>query len=198
MPYYFNNTSQRWTNDSNGRFVSEAQVISELRTHQQAAESELQALTNRLYDGNITVAQWQVSVAQTLKDAHLAQSAFAVGGKRNMTQANYGRVGGVLRDEYGYLNQFAQDIVDGKQSRAQAVARIAQYGQATQQSYWREYANDTNDKIYWRLNPSDHCKDCVELAGNSPYTATTLPTFPGAGETVCRGNCKCELHREAA
>lgn len=198
MPEYnYGNRSQRWRDASTGRFVSESTVETEMRRQVAATHAELESLTNRLYQGNITLPQWQSAVAQQLADTHMAQSMFAVGGRANMTAQNWGRVGGVLRDEYRYLTNFANDIANGRVSQAQAVARIRQYGNATQQSYWREYANASNGLIHWELNPAEHCADCLSLATGSPYTASSLPTYPGAGETTCRGNCRCNLRRTA-
>jgi hypothetical protein len=117
------------------------------------------------------------------------------GGKNNATPANYGRVGGTLADEYRYLNGFAIDIANGGVSEAQALARIQQYGNATQQSYWREYKL-LSEVIYWNLNPAEHCADCLDLAGRSPYQPQDLSQVPGDGNTTCRGNCKCTLSRE--
>lgn len=201
MPdYNYSNLTNRWRDATTGQFVSETVVINEMRLHQQATYSTLENLTNSLYSGQISVSQWQIGIASELKDAHLAQSIFAVGGKANMTAANYGRVGGVLADEYRYLTRFAQQIANGQISQAQALARIRQYGNATQQSYYREYAQATpdNEVIHWDLNPAEHCGDCLDLNSGSPYTSATLPTVPGAGNTQCRGNCKCTLRREAA
>lgn len=198
MPdYVYSNRDQRWRDNENGRFVSEASVRAELERTVAATYTELESLTTRLYAGSITLPQWQVAVSQSLADAHLAQSMFAVGGRANMTQANYGRVGGVLRDEYRYLANFAADISSGRISEAQALARIRQYGNATYQSYWREYANVTEGNIYWRLSVAEHCGDCVANAAGSPYTSRTIPTYPGAGATQCRGNCRCYLERAA-
>lgn len=199
FPYRYNNTYGRWETP-NGQFLSNDAVIAEMRVHQEASINRLKLYTERLYANQMSLQQWQLAVASELKDSHLAQAMFAVGGKQNMTQANYGRVGGTLADEYRYLANFAQDIANGKQSEAQALARITQYGQSTQQSYHREYVDATPDNvlIYWRLNPADHCNDCVSLASGSPYKPSELPTVPGAGATQCRGNCKCELERQAA
>jgi hypothetical protein len=197
MPYSYNNTAQRWYDTGNGRFVAEQAVTDEMRLHQTATYNVLDNLTSQLYGGQITLEQWQIGVAYELKDAHLAQAMFAVGGKNNMTQANYGRVGHTLRDQYGFLNGFAQDIAAGRVSEAQALARIRMYGNATQASYWREYRNATTELIYWNLNPAEHCGDCVGLAGGSPYKPQDLSQVPGDGATQCRGNCKCTLSREA-
>jgi hypothetical protein len=193
--YQYNDRLQRWQNVSNGQMVSEANVIAEMRRHQDATYTALDALTEQLYNGQINVAQWQVGVAQELKDAHLAQAMLGVGGKANMTSVEYGRVGGVLRDEYRYLARFADDIAAGRQSRAQAMARIKQYGNASQQAYWREWSLK-EPYIWWQRNAGESCSDCVDIEANNPYTGDTLPTVPGAGTTKCRGNCKCTLHTE--
>lgn len=195
--YGYNNTAQRWYNTTNGQFVSEQAVTDEMRVHQQATYGVLDSLTRQLYSGSITLEQWQIGVAAELKDAHLAQALYAIGGKNNATQANYGRVGGTLADEYRYLSNFASDIASGVVSEAQALARIRQYGNSTQQSYWREYDLQTppDEVIIWELGSAEHCPDCIALAAGSPYEAGECPTEPGAGATRCRGNCQCTKRR---
>jgi len=195
--FRYNNNAQRWTNVSTGRFVPEQSVISEMRRHQTATYSTLNGLTRDLYAGRINLAQWEIAVASQLKDAHLAQAIFAVGGRANMGAAEFGRVGGTLRDEYRYLSRFANQIASGQISEKQALARIQQYGNATQQSYWREYALASDGLVNWVLRPGESCGDCIGLASASPYKASELPTFPGAGATECRGNCNCVLDRVA-
>jgi len=37
------------------------------------------------------------------------------------------------------------------------------------------------------------CQDCWELERNGPYLYEDLPTFPGAGDTVCGKRCRCTL-----
>ncbi|MEO0595076.1 MAG: hypothetical protein AAF126_03100 [Chloroflexota bacterium] len=197
LPYNYDNSTQRWRDPNTGRFVSEDVVVAEMRTHVEATYSTLDSLTERLYSGSITVQQWQVAVASELKDAHLAQSMFANGGRNNMTPVEYGRVGGVLADEYRYLQNFAEQIARGEISEAQARARIRQYGNATKQSYWREYTQ-RREYVRWNLQPGESCADCIALDsggldGNGLFRADELPTVPGAGDTVCRGNCNCIL-----
>lgn len=200
MPYNYDDRAGRWRDPATGRFISESNVVSEMERHQDATFNTLENLTRQLYNNDITLEQWQISTASELKDAHLAQSMFANGGKNNMTPANYGRVGGVLRSEYRFLQNFANDIANGKVSEAQALARIRQYGRATKQSYWREYKEKSGGLVQWNLNPAEHCGDCLNLAsggdfGNGIYEPDRLSTVPGAGDTACRGNCKCTLTR---
>lgn len=204
MPYAYNNTAQRWYDTTSGKFVAEATVTTEMRRHQEATYAVLDGVTRQLYMGHVSLEQWQITGAAELKDAHLAQAMFAVGGRRNMTQENYGRVGHTLRDQYQFLSNFAADIAAGNVSEAQAIARIEQYGNVSQSSYWREYALATPDDevIWWDLNPGENCRasaggmGCVDIAAGSPYTKDTIPTHPGAGDTTCRGNCNCTERRE--
>lgn len=199
MPEYsFVNSAQRWRNMDNGQWVSESTVESVMRQQVTNSFAELEDLTNRMYSGSITVGQWQQSVAGVLSDVHLSQAMFAAGGRANMNPTKWGRVGGTLADEYRHLANFAQQIAAGDVSQAQALARIKQYGRASQQSYWREYAANTTGLLYWDLGVAEHCPDCLILNANSPYTVQTLPTYPAAGATQCKGNCQCNLRRQAA
>lgn len=164
----WNQSTERWRNLASGQFVSNESVRTEVNRHIDAAQDNLQRLTQNMYSGNISLAQWQSGVALELKDGHLAQSMFAVGGRGNMTQANFGRVGGTLANEYSFLSNFADDIAAGRVSEAQALARISQYGNATGQSYWREWARE---------------QDSIALEG-----LHRLTRVPQDGSTICRGN----------
>ena len=195
MPYAYNNTAQRWFDTASGKFVSETAVVDEMRLHQMATYNVLDNVTRQLYAGQLTLEQWQLVVAAELKDAHLAQAMFAVGGKRNMTAENWGRVGGALANQYRYLNQFAIDIQNGY-SEAMALNRIKMYGDATQASYWREYKLATKEQIWWNLNIAEHCDGCLTMAGGSPYNPKDLNQVPGDGNTPCLSKCQCTLSRE--
>jgi hypothetical protein len=195
--YNYDNSAQRWRDSTNGRFVSSDNVNAEMQRHQSGTYSTLDSLTRQLYAGQIDVSQWQVAVASELKDAHIAQAMFGAGGRANMGFAEFGRVGQTLREQYGFLNQFAADIAAGKVSEAQALARIKMYGNATQQSYWAEYVEENrNKKFYYRLHPAEHCSDCIARALGNPYMKDTLQGYPGDGSTKCGANDACTLEAE--
>ncbi len=218
MPFNFDDVEQRWreillvggliainqqtSGTSQGQLVPETAVIEEMRVHQLSTFDVLQMLTNQLYSGGISIPEWQIGVASELKDGHLAQSMFAVGGRANMTSVEFGRVGGTLSSEYRHLNAFAEGIANGTVSEAQALARVNQYGRATQQSYWSERTlimANRGRMVNWVLHPAEHCEaslgflGCVDLAADSPHDPNELTVFPGSGDTTCRGNCNCTL-----
>lgn len=196
----FDNNAQRWRDRRNGRFVSEDAVTAEMNHHQTATFNALEFHTNELYNGEITPRQWQMRIIDELKNAHLSQAMFGAGGVGNMNQSRYGQVGATLRQQYRYLDGFTRDILAGNQSRAQALARIRQYGRATQQSYWNTYIRrfeGANVLIWWVLGVADHCEVCPSLAAGSPYTREQLGgRVPSNADTPCRANCNCHLRIE--
>jgi hypothetical protein len=195
--YNFDNRAQRWCDSATGKFLSNDSVFEEMFRHSDATHSTLESLTRSLYSGDISLSQWQIAVASELKDAHLAQSMFAVGGRANMGFAEFGRVGQTLREQYGFLSQFADDIAAGKVSEAMALSRIAHFGDSAKQSYWNEYADKSTGLIDWILGAFDerNCNLCPQYAANSPYTKETLPARPADGTTPCKGRCRCTLSR---
>ena len=138
-----------------------------------ATVDALTRLTERLYSGQINLVQWSLGVAGELKDAHIANALIGAGAD-SMNLGQLARTGGTLADEYRHLFEFAKGIADGSVSEAQALARVAQYGKATQQDYWREYAQAQEKLDAWAGLP-------------------VLTQSPGDGGTQCRGNCNCTL-----
>jgi len=132
------------------------------------------ALTRDMYAGNLLISDWQVTVAAELKDAHMANAMFAAGGRSNMTPEAWARVESTLIKEYDYLSEFSAQIESGAISEAQAVARVQQYSNAIEQSYWNEWVAGTDIPADWSTLP-------------------VLPGVPGDGSTTCRGNCQCWL-----
>jgi hypothetical protein len=147
--------------------------VEPLATIANATNEVLKALTERLYSGQINLVQWSLGVAGELKDAHVA-SALVGTGSNSLNLQQLARVGGTLADEYRHLFDFAVGIARGDVSEAQALARISQYGKASQQEYWREYAKAQEKVDAWAALP-------------------ILSQSPGDGKTRCRGNCNCTL-----
>ena len=82
-----------------------------------------------------------------------------------MTQSDYGRVGGLLKRQYQYLDNFAKEIGAGKLSQGQVETRSKMYINSSTQAFERGKA--------------------------STLGLPQLPAYPGDGQTRCRTNCKC-------
>ena len=123
-------------------------------------------LAARYKAGDITITDWIMETRAELKSAHIAQYVLARGGLGNMTQADYGRIGAKLREQYGFLNDFAAKIIDNPQwSEAYIAARSQMYFEASGTSF--------------------------EIGNQVSRGVLVLPQHPGDGRTQCLSNCKC-------
>ena len=90
--------------NSNGRAVSDGKY-----------HDNVGKLAERLDSGNLTTAQWQDRMRKEIKDIHRTQYIIGRGGREQMTQRDYGRLGADLRwMQYKKLDGFALDIANGK------------------------------------------------------------------------------------
>lgn len=159
-------------------------------------QAQMNTLTQALTDGRLTLAQWERAFALQLKDLHLQEAALARGGWQNMTQADFGRVGRLLRDQYGFLHDFAQDIATGEYSSEKTLWRAGLYASSGREAYWR--AAETTARagqmtMERRIAVGDKgtCHTCDHWASEG---WRPLGTLPAPGGSSCEGysNCRCE------
>ena len=164
--YTWDTTSRRYRDTSTGRWLSQ-RTVADLRTEfsveQRAwADTAAAALVRRDW----TVRRWELEVRARLKTIYLAEYMLGRGGKHVMTSVDYGRVGAMLAQQYGFLRAFAVDIQAGTLSEAQIAARTQQYHESAIQAF--------------------------ERGKTASYSQTLiLPAYPADGGTRCRANCRC-------
>lgn len=111
----------------------------------------------------------------------------------------------VLDKDKQYLNKFMNDIREGRYTLEDGVIntipinqRATMYAAKMRGTMHESFVGASrNGSLFdWILIAEDNCDDCPRIAASSPYTKSTLPTFPGAGQTQCVTNCKCVLMRD--
>lgn len=153
-----------------GTFVSVEDLTGARQVFIDQQKQQAQTLVDRLVNNEINITQWTLQMREQAKQAHVTQYMLAAGGKNHMTQADYGRLGNAIRDQYGFLNNFANDILSGNLSEAQIRARANLYLNASNASFERgKVAGRTSGRL-------------------------SLPAYPADGGTVCGANCKCRWH----
>jgi hypothetical protein len=181
---------------SNGRFLSQSAVEALVDGRIDKLGTLLRRLTGMLGDGSITLDQWQQSVREALKLAHVQAAIIGNGGKDNMLASDWGRIGQRLRAEYRYLESFARDLLAGSISAPMAAARIGMYAQSVRGSYW-EGATIRQEKQGYSLmrrildSQAKHCQDCLAFAARGAVPVGSLP-LPGQ-RCACMSNCKCRV-----
>lgn len=140
----------------------------------QAFDKDVATLASRLWAGELTIVQWRDQMRQAIKDLHTTSLIISRGGEvANVTQADWGRVGAYLRDQYGYLTHFAQQVEE------KAMAALMHHGNFYTKEYLSLrsslYGNNAR-ATFWR-----------------GVTYGLLPQVPGDGQTRCKMNCGCHL-----
>lgn len=193
-----------WSYDANlgryrrpsGQFMSQKAVMALVDGRIDKLGQQLRRFTKMLADGNITIDQWQGSVREAIKAAHIQATVLGHGGKSGMGSAEYGRIGQRLRAEYTYLQGFARDILGGRVSTPMALARVQLYAESVRSSYW-EGAGIRQGKQGYSLmrrilDPqAQHCDDCVRYAKAGMVPLGSLP-MPGQ-RCECRARCRCSV-----
>lgn len=196
MPYRWEPTagvSGRYR-DERGRFVASSTVRRELDRYLDTADPA-KALAEALRGRQVSLADWEVAMRRHVKNTHLNAVAMERGGYANMRPQDYGRVGQIVREQYGYLKNFAGDIASGKQRLDGTLGvRAKLYSQAGRNSYYRSKAANMSGKVTHQRSirsARDSCWQCVELHGR--VFRIDDSSFPLPGRRVCNHNCRCHL-----
>lgn len=71
---------------------------------------ESDKLAEQVYNGDITIGEWQESMKSLIKGGHLSTAVIAKGGWDNMGPRDFGRLGTPTREQYKFLRGFAQTL----------------------------------------------------------------------------------------
>lgn len=193
--YQWDDRSQRYINTASKRFVSRDQVRAALDIALDRSKNEVARLSRELVNGRIGLADWQLNLSRELKNMHLASASLAKGGWAQMTQSDFGRTGQIVRQEYGHLARFAQDIKEGRQLLDGSLLRRANMYALSPTGTYEEVARRnmlSSGKLEEKrvLGGADHCADCVRLADGEWHPIGSLPRI---GQSVCMTNCRCRF-----
>lgn len=191
--YDWNEATGRYRDRRTGRFVTN--VRGALDDGIDASADAMRQASQQLREGTISLETWRSVMQAEIKETHLASAALAKGGYAQMTQADFGRVGGIVAREYRYLERFARQIGTGeKPLDGRFLQRAEQYVKAGRETYERtrqqEAAKRGFDEERSILNPADHCEECIEEAERG---FVPLGEIIPIGQRTCRKNCRCEM-----
>jgi hypothetical protein len=157
--------ARRYRDGSNGRFLPESTITTLRDGLLDARRLSADNLAEALAEGRIDLETWQLGMRAVIRDTALTEYVFGRGGVNAMEQADYGRVGAFVKEQYTYLRDFAAERLAGTVSDAQLAARA---------------------KMYAHAGVAAH-----SLGREATFGGTLqLPAHPGVG-TACLANCRC-------
>jgi hypothetical protein len=159
-------------------------------------------LAQFVIDGVVSPADFGLLMRQELKEEYIRQFLLGIGGRAQMTPADWGSIGGMLADQYRYLDRFVDEIASGEVPPGSLLLRVRMYANSAREAYERAHLKNANAlgmvEENWVLGDAEHCSDCVAFAGMGWQPIGTFP-FPGEGATECLTNCKChKIYRDPA
>jgi hypothetical protein len=192
--YRYNPKTGRYI-DTAGRFVARGNVRAAVDTVIVSGAESVKVLASKLQAGEISLASWQLATAKELKTLHVATSLAALGGTRQASQADYGYMGKLIKDQYSFLAGFAKDIASGTQkldgsftNRVKLYTESARGTFHTVESRTLQAAGVSQAKRV--LGPADHCTGCKEQAG---LGFQPIEEVAPIGSQECRTNCHCSV-----
>jgi hypothetical protein len=169
-----------------------------------AAEAvRLRALADRLRQGRLTIEDWQWAVRDELKALHTLAASVARGGRNMMTPRQWGRVGGLTKTEYGYLNRFARGVENPTYPLGpNFLHRAESYAWAARTTFWqtdREVMREAGVKYAARVpHAKERCPECLSWSF-AQAGWVEIDKLPAIGSLACLTNCKCSFtYKETA
>jgi hypothetical protein len=183
-----------------GRFVSGAQVHQWSAAASKASADAVGTMADLLAEGKLSVRDWTLLMRDEIKDIYVQQYVLAKGGLSQMTQRDWGSVGGMLREQYAYLDAFARQVADGGVAAGQIARRARMYAASSKEAFERAtqrvMVESGRGEVRWRMTPAEHCPDCIAFSELGWQRIDSNPfggAIPGSGATRCLTNCACEM-----
>lgn len=205
--YHWNILAQRYQDTETGRFISRAEVLSFVDASLAASRSASDTLVTLLTEGTLSPLDWREAFREELKREYIREYLSGIGGREVMTQADWGSIGGMLKEQYMFLNNFTDEIALGNLSEGQIRFRAQMYINSAREAHERARSRAAfklgADEILWVLYPeAEHCDTCQgradqgwqPIAENGGFPDPDAPeggAFPADGTSRCLTNDQC-------
>jgi hypothetical protein len=195
LKWYWDRAVSRFRS-SNGQFLSRQKALEYTVKSISETGKQAETLANYVANGALNSGSWGSMMREEIKKEYIRQYLLGRGGVNMMKPSDWGRIGGMLHEQYKYLDGFEAEIAAGNLTEAQITARSRMYFNSARESFERANALVAKEAGYdeeeWILGAvaSEHCEDCEGYAAEGWQEIGHFP-FPGDGSTVCLTNCAC-------
>ena len=161
--WVWNQLTKRYRNSKTKKTVT-SNTILQLRDDFVDTMRDFSKLTDDLVNSRITVQEWVFEMRKRVRDVNNAEYMLARGGRNAMFQTDLDALTEIIKDQYGYLQQFGEEVRAGNLSASQIRARSELYMEASTRAH--EQAKAASFDI-------------------------ELPEYPADGSQICKTRCRC-------
>ena len=162
--WQWNQNTHRYRNTATNTIITENTLIGLRDTMIDSWRERVQGLADDLIEGKLTVQEWTLQMRREVSYIFSDEYMLAKGGRNAMFQADLDAIEDMLRTQYAFLQEFAEDVRTGTLSKAQIAARSELYLDSSTQSHER---------------------------GKAARHGLVLPYYPGDGSQICGARCRC-------
>jgi len=169
--------------------------------------SPVKAWAADVASGRVSVESWHQFMRDEIRRNYIQQYLAGRGGIGKMTFKDWGSIGGMITDQYRYLDKFAGEVAANELGPGTIARRAEMYINSSREAYSRaekravEESELRRKEVRWVEDPvAEHCTDCdgLVLLGWQPmdpwpFKSGGKDIYPGSGDTVCLTSCKCHL-----
>lgn len=173
-----------------GRYVGSGQIEDLLRGFVKGSETRLELYGMQYANGQLSGREFYELMSREVKVVTNANTALARGGWGQVSQADWGRNGYLMRSEYERIRQLVADKEAGLITNAQLIQRSGLYANTAYGRYWeieteQRAAQGFQGEQVKTVGDDRVCPECLgaEARGVQPLGTFTVPLHPG---------CRCD------
>ena len=132
--WVWNQLTKRYRNAKTKKTVT-SNTILQLRDDFVDTMRDFSKLTDDLVNSRITVQEWVFEMRKRVRDVNNAEYMLARGGRNAMFQTDLDALTEIIKDQYGYLQKFGEEVRAGNLSASQIRARSELYMEASTRAH---------------------------------------------------------------
>lgn len=198
IDFIWDSTRKVYIDTATERLVAEATLKLYVRVIGEASRERLRSITEKEVAGEISRATWELAMRSEVKQLHTTMAVLARGGKDQMRQSDWGRLGNVIAKQNAYLNKFGSEVAHGMVSEEQQLARSEMYASSAYSTFENSRAAAQQESGIERArrvleDGAQHCEDCEDFATDDFIPIDEVVPI---GESECQANCRCVIEYE--
>lgn len=191
--FIYDKNTQRYRWVATGKFLG-AEAVQNLTVAKiDQIKTDLDTIGQLLIDRKISLSQWEITTAATIKELHVQMYLLGIGGLANITQRDYGIIGQEMVQQYGFLRGFSEDLINSGMSIDMFSHRLSLYADSARGTFERARQESHIRAGYlWEKRvrtKSNSCQECIDYALQGWQS---IGFFPAPTKKCgCKMKCGC-------